>query len=814
MSRGKPSWLRVVAYAFAICVALLILLSPLFKRTLTPAATFVVERAAGRQPLVLQAPHRDGELAGTVTTGGAPRAGARVCATCTSCDVTGNTDQLCTETNASGQYTLRSIGTNGYTVTAQAAGFAIAAANDGRPLYVDPGTRRANVDIELAAGAGHNVAGQVLDALGGVIANASVRIVSWEAVPVSTAVTSDAEGRFFASVRGNHLTAIANADGYAPARAYRVAPTTDLTLVLTPESVISGHVFTADEPRAVAGALVVAQGLNQGAGHRGTVVSNEDGSFRIRGLDPGRYILNATAPGYLSELETEVEVGLGGSLRDLEVFLSRAAQVRGRVLIEGTGDAEPCERGVVTLGFPGPATSLRDPSKWTEAALRALPPPPMSVVAVISRGGHVNFDAVLPGTYFASVDCDDHLQHSGPELVEVGSEDVEGLAWRVVPATRVSVRVQDDRSEGMAGVHVTFTWPTGRITTLESGADGWTPPLTHLYPGVYEASVASGFRAEPIALDVQRGAAEVRGVLRLHGDASLEVTVEDHHGKPLDDVRVFARVCPSDPAPESREAPAMQPIAREEFAAAARGLGRFSIAPIPAGCYTVDVRDALQPARAAVPTTPARLQVGEGQHVVHRAVLDRAASIEGRVVAHDGSPLQDVWISAEVAGGSVNRSAVAMLRNAMYAANRVLSDHEGHFRVVGLDRAKSYDLTVEADNGVSTRKRGLTPGTDVTITMPAAAAIEGTVTDARGKAVEAFTLEVVEAETQRAARRHFANDAGRFALSGLTPGTVEVRAESTSGRIAQLTTKLQAGQHLTEVRLSVPDDVEPPEGAL
>jgi hypothetical protein len=805
--RAPSKTLRLVGCMLLVLGALLLLtrwLNP--KTTTTQHASIAQEDVASpaRRTLDLRAPPRSAGLSGVVRKADmAPLPAARVCATCASCDISGQGDQLCTDANGAGEYLLSSLGVHGYLVTASAPGFAITAANDGKPIYIEPNARREGVDIVLGD-RGYDVVGRVRDALGGPIAAASVRLVSWGDATLSTSVLSDADGRFKASLGAQRLTAIASAPGYSPARTYHVAPTQDLELVLTPEVSIAGKVLTDGDKRPVAGAQILARSIDQGMAGSGEAISAEDGTFRITGLDPGRYVLNATARGYRSIASEVYELSLGQAQTGAWVLVEPAAQVSGRVVIEESGAMRPCERGYAELGMAHPAISLRDP-KWTEAAIAALPSPPASVIALIGAGGVVRFDAVPPGTYFASVECEDHYQHAGPDVVQVTLDDVEDLAWRVIPASKLSIRVVDERERPVPSADVQIEWPTGTLSTVTAGPDGWTPPVTHLYPGIYKLDAEDGLQAETVALEIKAGVPDVRGTVRVKGDATLEVEVQDHSGRALDDVQVVAGECRSVDAPSGSDAVAPTNPRRPRWTSVPLGLGRFRIGPVAAGCFRVEVNDAIHPRMQEVAGD--EIRVAAGQHVTHRVTLNREAMIEGQVLAEDGSPLPDVWVGAQSIGNFADRLAVASLRTNTYAAMRVITDSDGRFRIAALERKRDYDLTVEAANGVSTLCRGVAAGARVTIKMPEAGMIEGTVTRDGGQPVDEFRIEVIETETQRAAGREFARTSGRFALTGITPGKLRVLVVDPTGQTAQLETELRSGQRLAGLHLSISNQV-------
>jgi protocatechuate 3,4-dioxygenase beta subunit len=294
------------------------------------------------------------------------------------------------------------------------------------------------------------------------------------------------------------------------------------------------------------------------------------------------------------------------------------------------------------------------------------------------------------------------------------------------------------------------------------------------------------------------------------GSAALEVHVSDGGGRPVDNVRVLARPCQAAGAP-TPAAPTLAALAAGAAAPVQRtgvpqGRGRYRIAPLQAGCYRVEASDGAHPLlRAAGAEAGDDIQITNGQVAQLRVTLNRDAKIEGRVLAADGAPLQDVWVSAVAAGTNVDQQHLAMQRSFAYAANRVLTDDDGRFVLSGLDDTNVYDLSAEQPDGASAVRRAVSTRESTTITLPKTGAIEGTVTDAHGKTIDDFTLHVVEAETQRMESRDFVHAAGRFALLGVTPGRLEIHAIEPSGQVAQLTTELKSGQQLRGLRLSIPD---------
>jgi hypothetical protein len=188
--------------------------------------------------------------------------------------------------------------------------------------------------------------------------------------------------------------------------------------------------------------------------------------------------------------------------------------------------------------------------------------------------------------------------------------------------------------------------------------------------------------------------------------------------------------------------------------------------------------------------------------------VQRKAELVGRVLSSNGDPVPDVWVSAIAPGTNIDQGMQTMRRGLMHAEGRVLTDQDGRFTLSGLDPAASYDVTAEQTDGASAVVRAARADKALTITLPEPGTIAGLVTDARGRVLDAFTLRIVESNTQRSASRDFARAAGRFSIGGVTPGQLEIQATDRSGQVAELRAELKSGQQLSGLRLTLPELVE------
>ncbi len=97
------------------------------------------------------------------------------------------------------------------------------------------------------------------------------------------------------------------------------------------EGVITGRILADGRP--VGGALVIAQSAGGKIGDLQTVVSDDDGNFRVTGLSPGAYFLMTQIPGYVmpSDSSSPLRRRIG---ENVSINLIKGAVITGRVTDE------------------------------------------------------------------------------------------------------------------------------------------------------------------------------------------------------------------------------------------------------------------------------------------------------------------------------------------------------------------------------------------------------------------------------------------------------------------------------------------------
>ncbi len=750
-------------------------------------------------PLIVHAGTRSASLSGHVwTKGHQPVTGARVCAVRASSDPTAIDAHSCTSSGADGAFRVSGLRAESYRVMASADGFVPALAAQTEGLFLRLGSDYGGVDIYLDHD-GVELSGQVLDATGGPVPGAKVRIVHWQTPPLVAFVETDHAGHFVSWTPAGDVTLTASADGYASSRPLlRVAPTRNVELTLIPGASVRGFVLTAQGERPVVGAEISATPLNSPI-RAAETTSRADGSFELSGLEPSNYALYASAPGFSSRALKVVSVGLGELVPDVIIAMTPGAQVDGTVL-SGQGET-PCTQGIVTLGPRPRGYSQRAATSWPSDRTRDAT---TSLRATIESDGHVHFDAVPAARYFAQVACASSRPQGGPQVVEVGDANVEGLVFRVEPSPTLTIRAVDEAGQPAVGAQLVFEWPA------RDGAPGLRLPLTvdsrgefawtsGLWDGVYKLKPFPPYEGEPVAFEIVGQAGHVEAVIKLRGSGAIAVTAHDTDGEPIDDLTVAVQGATAS-APEGAHPTESVAV----FAAAPRGLGVYRAGPLPPGRYRVEVTDGVNPPieRGAAAGAEPAVEVVAGRQSELSITVARAAQIRGTVVDAAGAPVSNVWVSV------ANEAAMAKLppgyRQLLGPSRRSLTEPDGTFVLGGLDPNASYSVRAEEPDGSSVKvQRSVVAGTKITITLPNSSRLAGTVSDEQGRPLDSFVIELTPSELDSPRVMQFSRTNGRFSIDRVPPGKVSVLASGGAGLRAHSEIDLSGGTAREDLRLTL-----------
>ncbi|MBS2014850.1 MAG: carboxypeptidase regulatory-like domain-containing protein [Deltaproteobacteria bacterium] len=715
-----------------------------------------VEGAAASEPATVSRTNLSGHVR---DTSGAAIAGATVCAAVTTPDPrrpSGGTS--CTQSGDDGAFAFDDLPAS--------TSLALVASSPGRQpsaparVRLVAGERRGDVDL-VVFGEGAPTRGRVRDALGGVVAGASVMLSLEDARVVSA--TTDARGEFNAWVGAGFVTVTVTSPGYATATARGNAPDRFFELALVPGASISGRAVERTTGNAVAGAKIDAVALD--GGRRQIATTGDDGAFRIEGLTPGRYHLEGLAPQLSGYARTPVLLAVGESATDVVVELEPSPSVAGRVVEEVTRAA--CPAGQVML---------RD--KRTEEYAHAA----------IEPDGTVKLVAVLPGTYEVEVSCEGHASKKKLPVVVVRDRPLEGLEWEVERGTHVTGLVVDSEGKPIGGAKVdavpevyeeggtgeAITDARGRFEIRGLGATKYTFAATARGSAPARAVVELGRRdRDDVRLTLGRGATIAGKVVDVDGAPVVGATVQVS-GRGSQRVDTSAD-------------------------------GSFTFSGLGAGTYRVGVRADDSPRRGMrVVSYGGRasgdLQVTakEGETARAQLVLERRSdTLEGVVVDAKGAPLADFFVEATRIEG-VRASATRYDG----IASGAVTDPTGRFRIEKLG-AGDYTVRAFRPGGAEGVVAKVTSNAKNVTVKISTGSITGIVT-ARGVRQERFQISIQGGSVHRSETLFHTN--GAFTLRDLPPGDYEVSAQSAEGSASTKVTV--AEDRATTVSLSLERAVE------
>jgi hypothetical protein len=681
-----------------------------------------------------------------------------------------------------------------------------------RARRVEPNAQRRTGTSEWTALTQASLSGVVLGTGGNPLANASVCAVGTSNVDgAALCVSTDASGQFTLSAVSSDVSALlATAAGYL-ARRHPLGAHGDAKLTIRLErggAELSGSVVDATGG-AVPGALVTVRSVPELA-TLAAIFSDAGGRFSLH-VPPVEVEVGAEAEAY-SRAVSQVHA----PVRDVTLVIAPAAQLAGKVVVEGTGAPLP-EMTVVARSVNGAAESSREArsdgdgefrltglmggsyelsasnAHWAtdkqsvtagvgaESAgvvLHASPATTLngtverggkacpeayvqldgaagSIVRFASAAGSVQFEGVLPGGYRVTVNCPQTLSQT--ESLEIGTEPVQ-RHWELQSGLTIQGRVQTPSGQPVknVGVHVR-AWgdPPGRAdgSCMTDSAGAFL--CAGLSSGAYDCSVDERQQAAGAATRVvlrEESAANV--LLRTAASASIRITLSAQDPDTARPSKVFARSGNSlrEAVPEGNE---------------------FVFDGMPLGRHEVYVD---------LPSHSSEVVLErDGQVALLTLSVPPSTPIRGRVLDGNGAPIVDAWVRA-----SPNNPFAG---DPDYGRDRpALTDDTGQFTLAGLAPG-SYDLQVESSAGKA-HARGVQAGSGaVLLRVQAPAGLSGDVLARSGAVVEAFTLSYEQTDGTTAS---VDGHEGHWEIAGLEPGSYHLSVTSAEGA-ASRDVVLQAG---------------------
>jgi hypothetical protein len=701
------------------------------------------------------------------------------------------------QTDSEGAWSMTKLAAGRYALSASAEGHLASVRSE---VALRAGNDNAGLDLSLEPG-GNTLSGVVSDKTGGVVEGALVQVTPQSGIlrlreRDSYFTLTDDQGRYVVNVPdGRHRVRASHIDYTAETLVLEfVGQARSQNFTLVPTAVIEGVVLRESDGAPVAGAEVSWSrertmflpdgGRISTVDRGGRTVADEAGRFRISGLPPGLVMLGGRASMLASVDPMQVPVGIAERVTGVELRLADAADLEGRVIAASDG-----------TGIEGAQVELM--SRMNEGGGAGT--------QTDARGQFV-IRGVLPGEYrvmasaegwSSGADAMPRVEIGGGDPASVVIELERGLSirGRVEPAGQAEVAIElrpESMSIGGGGGMLMLSGAGPTQAAADTGAFEIGP----VQPGRYtlEARTADG-RGGTVEVDVSSEGAE-GVVIDLAQRAILAGRVEDFNGKLLDDVSVRARKRRTDGASLSVVVNGQELTA---LSSPTSTDGRFEIAGLAAGGWTIEVVDAqgdLLPTDSGQPLE-IELADGDSKDIVLR-IEPRDGTISGVVRDAEGQPVADAWVSAafvperakpeqppggggEGHGPQVRAEARMMMvtddgGGAASTLPPVLTDEAGKFVFAQLRRG-TYTLSAELGGGVSKATlEDIRPNADVTLELAPLGSIEGSVISNGGPA---NCMARIMGPSPRSVRVR----EGKFEVTRLEPGryTVEVSLPNGSG---------------------------------
>lgn len=475
-----------------------------------------------------------------------------------------------------------------------------------RGSAMEPEVATGREGVELVLTQSLSLAGSVVDESGAPLAGAKVTLFHQQHSRYFTVYTGR-DGRFsFGPLPAGDYGLVASSPGLMPAHVRDVAYEELEGLVLHPPRQLTGRVLLADG-RPAPGARVRVDYLSDSS------EVDAEGRFSLGPIAPGDYVVFAERDGQHGYVRVSItEEGQG---EEATVYLGTLVHIEGTVRDEA---GHPIA-GASVSGYAG------------ETA------PPFDEVTT-DEDGHFRLGPMAPASYTFSADADGYLELQ-KEDVEVAA-NVPPLSFTLVRAHVLSGTVTDAEGHPLQDVDLEAVKVAAapRKARATDGEDEEEPPEPYSAttdeggrfllevgePGRYVLT-AGGDSYIEARLEVDAPDTALHVVLR--GGATLEGTVVDATGAPLEQVQLTVRL--------GTEAQELETLTDEH--------GAFSIGGVPPGTHVLHAKLDL----GAFLHTASRTVTVRGTETVDASLrMDTGKSVSGIVVDGDGRPVPDAEVSA------------------------------------------------------------------------------------------------------------------------------------------------------------------------
>ena len=360
--------------------------------------------------------------------------------------------------------------------------------------------------------------------------------------------------------------------------------------------------------------------VSTGAGDTRTA---EDGSFSIRGVEPGPAALHVLHPVHGIHVPA---APVTAPATDVVVTIPRPGEVRGRVIDRETG--EPVTAFRVAIG-----SVTRD---GTRTGISSHGPPWKSFV---SEDGTFILSNVPPGAVEVLAAADGYIVGREERVPVESGETVSGVDVALERGVRFAGRVVSEDGIALSGARITLRSKPWRQSADDEGrsavsGDNGAFSFGAVEPGEHSAYVSRvGF--VPTEQTVSLRDSANREEFRLATAYTISGHVIDDAGQPVAQAEVTAR------SPDGRYAAGS---ARTDV------LGRFTLEGVPAGAVDLVARK-----RGSVPATTAVVEAKTAGSVT--ITLSSGGVVSGRLVGLEDAELRFARVVARIGEFAATASA-------------------------------------------------------------------------------------------------------------------------------------------------------------
>lgn len=606
--------------------------------------------------------------------------------------------------------------------------FVVAVSNGGpkvwRDVTIPSGSNRERVDIRMPAG--HLVTFVCVEAAN----QRPVPLCEVTLQPSNTKVPklefirgeADPNGRLiFGPIAPGRYEVRAEAAGFAKLSSWAYVPGkgTEEKLAFHSTSTLAGKVVDA-EGREVAGATV--QLIGEYAPQ--TTTTGSAGGFTFD-TSAGEYAVSARKDGSAGALDRSVYLKAGESRQNLVIKLGSAATIRGTVL--ASSDKHPLVGVEVAVSPYGEAG---------ESGRAVTKPDGTFEVTGLSPGGY-DVEATLPG--FTPAAKNGVTVEAGQSFAIVIELDSTGT---------IVGRVADEAGKPLSNVKVSTVWPTRMSIRTDGegkyelrGVETRSANPIEATPDGATFGVAKMVKAKPgesVVLDF---------VIPASGTVSGTVTHKD--GSPATNVSVIALN------------PGVGFRGGKDEESNVDAQGNFELT-LPKGDYALLVIGR----GGKMPPVRERFSLAAGEHKRLNITLAEAEdeSLVGAVVEADGRPASYAALTVEGLDAPIKLTTYA--------------DKDGLFEL-SLKEPSRCELTASRQGRSAKATFDLREkNQNIVLTLAAPTTLSGEVKRTDGKAVESFSVQIVQRTSTfgEPTQRLFSGQ--RFSLKDVPVGTIEVVAES------------------------------------